>query len=68
MPGSHNRYFVFFRDSTGVLYDRETKIEKRLFTTGQNQMYFMQLSATGRRIYFTQTIRHADLWMGQMAR
>jgi eukaryotic-like serine/threonine-protein kinase len=67
IPGSNNRYFVFLRDDACFLYDRAEKREKRLFSTG-HQMYFMQLSANGRRIYFTQSIRDADLWMGEIPR
>ena len=65
VPGSHNRYFVFLRDDACFLYDLAAQREKRLFSTG-HELYFMQIGATGRRIYFTQTIRDADLWMGEM--
>ncbi len=68
IPGSNNRYFVFFRDNACFLYDRQQKREKRLFSTGHNEMYFLQLNAAGTRIYFTETIRNADLWMGEMPR
>jgi eukaryotic-like serine/threonine-protein kinase len=68
IPGTNNRYFVFLRDDACYLYDRELKREKRLFSTGHNEMYFLQISASGRRIYFTETIRNADLWMGEMGR
>ncbi len=65
-PGSNNRYFVFLREDACYLYDREQKREKRLFSTAHNQIYFMQIGASGRRIYFTQTIRDAHLWMGEL--
>jgi len=68
IPGSNNRYFVFLREDACFLYDREQKREKRLFSTPHNQMYFLQISASGRRIFFTRTIRDAHLWMGEMTR
>jgi len=68
VPGSNTRYFVFLRDDSCFLYDRERHREKRLFSTDHNQIYFLQMSATGRRIYFTETIRDAHLWMGEMPR
>ena len=68
VPGTNNRYFVFLRNDACFLYDREQKREKRLFSTAHNQIYFMQITAGGKRIYFTQTIRNADLWMGEMGR
>jgi hypothetical protein len=68
VPGSNARYFVFLRDDACLLYERERNRERRLFSTGHNQMYFLQMSATGRQIYFTETIRDAHLWMGEMPR
>jgi len=68
VPGSNNRYFVFLREEACFLYDRELKREKRLFSTAHNQMYFLRLSASGRRIFFTETIRNAQMWMGEMGR
>ena len=68
IPGSNNRYFVFLREDACFLYDREQKREKRLFSTPHNQMYFLQISASGRRIFFTRTIHDAHLWMGEMTR
>jgi hypothetical protein len=68
VPGSNTRYFVFLRDDSCFLYDRQQHREKRLFSTDHNQMYFLQMSAAGRKIYFTETIRDAHIWMGEMAR
>jgi Tol biopolymer transport system component len=68
VPGTHARYFVFLRDDSCYLYDRQERREKRLFSTGHNQMYFLQMSDNGRKIYFTETVRDAHIWMGEMAR
>jgi Tol biopolymer transport system component len=67
VPGTNNRYIVFLREDACFLYDRVEKREKRLFSTPHNQMYFLQISPGGRRIYFTRTIRDAHLWMGEMS-
>ena len=64
VPGG--RQFVFRRDSVCYLYDLDLKREKRLFSVAPNTIYALRLDENGRRIYFTQTIRDADLWMGQM--
>lgn len=65
VPGS-TRYFVFLREDACLLYDLEQKREKRLFTTHPNQMYFMQITPKGRRIYFNRAIHNANLWMGEI--
>ena len=65
VPGS-GRQFVFKRDGVCYLYDLNLRREKRLFSVAPNTIYAMRLDESGRRIYFTQTIRDADLWMGQM--
>jgi serine/threonine protein kinase/dipeptidyl aminopeptidase/acylaminoacyl peptidase len=68
VPGWNNRYIVFLRDDACFLYDRQEKREKRLFSTPHNQMYFLQIGASGRRIYFSRTIRDAHVWMGELNR
>jgi hypothetical protein len=65
VPGS-SRQFVFERDSICYLYDLNLRREKRLFSVAPNTLCAVRLDESGRRIYFTQTIRDADLWMGQM--
>ena len=68
IPGSHNRYFLFLREDACFLYDREQRREKKLFSTAHNQLYFLQLAPGGRRIFFTQTIREAQIWMADLPR
>ncbi len=65
VPG-RGRQFVFRRGSSCYLYDLESRREKRLFSVAPNGFYAMHFDESGRRLYFTQTIRDADLWMGQM--
>jgi Tol biopolymer transport system component len=60
------RRFIFKRGSSCYLYDLDLRREKRLFSVAPNTIYAIRLDESGRRIYFTQTIRDADLWMGQM--
>lgn len=64
LPGAKPR-FLFLRDSACYLYDWETRREKLLFSVAPNRIYDMQPSPDGRRIWFTQTIRDADVWMGE---
>jgi Tol biopolymer transport system component len=61
-----DRRFIFKRDSSCYLYDLDLRREKRLFSVAPNTIYAIRLDEGGGRIYFTQTIRDADLWMGQM--
>ena len=65
VPGS-SRQFVYERGSACYLYDLDSRSEKRLFSVAPNQLYELQFDAGGRRLYFTETIRDANLWMGQM--
>jgi serine/threonine protein kinase len=65
VPGAGNRQFVFIRDSIAYLYNLELKSAKRLFSVAPNQIYAIRFDESGQRIYFTMTIREADLWMGQ---
>jgi hypothetical protein len=65
LQGSDRR-FIFKRDSSCYLYDLDLRRETRLFSVAPNTIYAIRLDESGRRIYFTQTIRDADLWMGQM--
>ncbi len=67
LPGRQTNRFLFFREDSCYLYDLETKHEQRLFSVWPNQMYMLRLAPGGHRIYFTQVIRDADIWMGQMA-
>jgi Tol biopolymer transport system component len=66
VPSGGDRQFVFKRGTTCYLYDLDLKREKRLFSVAPNKIYALRFDQSGRRIYFTQTIRDADLWMGQM--
>jgi serine/threonine protein kinase/Tol biopolymer transport system component len=60
------RQFVFRRGAACYLYDLDSRREKRLFSVAPNTIYELLFDPGGRRIYFTQTIRDADLWMGQV--
>ena len=68
MPGSGNRYFLFLREDACYMYDRERAVEKQLFRTSHDQLYFLQLAPGGRRIYYTQAIRDSQIWMAEMPR
>lgn len=65
LPGSKPR-FIFIRDSVCYLYDWETHAEKRLFSVAPNRLYAVRADLGGRRIWFTQTIREADIWMAEI--
>jgi len=65
IPGT-NRQFVYKRGGTCYLYDLDLRSEKRLFSVAPNTIYALRVDQSGRRIYFTQTIHDADVWMGQM--
>jgi serine/threonine protein kinase len=65
VPGS-GRQFIYKRDGICYLFDFDSRREKRLFSVAPNTIYAMHLDESGRRIYFTQIIRDADLWMGQL--
>ena len=65
VPGS-NRQLIYKRGAACYLYDLGFRREKKLFSVAPNQFYALQFTADGRRIYFTETIRDANLWMGQM--
>jgi hypothetical protein len=43
----------------------DLKREKRLFSVTPNKLNSTGFDESGQRIYFTQTIRDADLWTGQ---
>jgi Tol biopolymer transport system component len=62
------RYFVFLRGGDCLLYDRSLKRETRLFSSAPNDIYAIATSPDGRWIYFTKTIRDADLWLAQLER
>ena len=64
VPGS-NRQFIYKRDAILYLYDLDLHREKKLFSVAPNQIYALQFDPGGRRLYFTETIREANLWMGQ---
>ena len=65
VPGSAGQ-FIYKRDGICYLYDLDLRREKRLFSVAPNTIFAMRLDESGRRIYFTQTIRDSDLWMGQL--
>jgi serine/threonine protein kinase len=63
-----HRYFLFFRESEVFLYDRSLKRETRILSTPPDTVYAAELSPNGRWIYFTKTVRDADLWLAQLGR
>ncbi|HEY3744277.1 MAG TPA: protein kinase [Bryobacteraceae bacterium] len=65
LPGSKPR-FIFIRDSACYLYDWETHAEKLLFSVAPNRLYVVRASSDAKRIWFTQTIREADIWMANI--
>jgi serine/threonine protein kinase/Tol biopolymer transport system component len=65
MPGPKPQ-FIFIRDTACYLYDVAAKREKLLFSVAPNRIYAIYPAADGKRIYFTQTIRDADVWLGTM--
>jgi len=65
VPGS-NRQFIYTRDAACYLYDLDSQREKKLFSVAPNQIYELQFTPDGQRLYFTEAIRDANLWMGQM--
>jgi hypothetical protein len=65
VPGS-NRQLIYKRDGACYLYDLDLRIGKKLFSVAPNQIYTLQFNPDGRRLYFTEAIRDANLWMGQM--
>lgn len=65
VPGS-NRQLIYRRGSACDLYDLDLRREKQLFSVAPNQIYALQFDPGGRRLYFTEAIRDANLWMGQM--
>ena len=65
VPGS-NRQLIYKRGATCYLYDSNLRRERKLFSVAPNQIYALQFDPAGRRLYFTETIRDANLWMGQM--
>ena len=66
MPG--DRQVIFGRGSKCLLYDLETHREKELFSVGTNTIYEIHSTHDGRRIFYTETIRDTDLWLGRMGK
>ncbi len=65
VPGS-NRQLIYKRGGACYLYDLDLRSGKKLFSVEPNQIYTLQFNPDGRRLYFTEAIRDANLWMGQM--
>lgn len=60
------RYFLFIRGSDGLVFDRVLRRETRILSTAPNALYYMEPSPDGRWIYFTTTVRDADLWLARL--
>ena len=63
-----NRNFVFARGNECLRYDRSLRRETRLFSPGPHSLYSIATSPDSRWIYFTTTIRDADLWLARLDR
>ncbi len=68
LRSNQDRYFVLFRGSEGFIYDRGLARETRILSTAPDALYAMEISPDGRWIYFTKTVRDADLWLAQLSR
>lgn len=66
MPG--DRQVIFGRGPQCLLYDVASRREKALFSVAPNTLYEIHATRDARRIFFTQTIREADLWLGRMGK
>ncbi|MBS1828618.1 MAG: protein kinase [Acidobacteria bacterium] len=64
LPGG--KQFVFARGGECFVYDLASGKEKLLFSVAPNRIYSIDASRPG-RLYFTQTSRIADIWLGRMA-
>jgi hypothetical protein len=63
LPGA--RQFVFARGGECFLYDISLRREKLLFSVEPNKIYAIDVSRPG-KIYFTQTVRKGDIWLGRL--
>jgi hypothetical protein len=63
-----DRQVIFGRGSKCLLYSLDTHRERELFSVGTNTIYEIHPTHDGKRIFFTQTIRDADLWLGRMSK
>lgn len=63
-PGERLRWFVFARSTELLLFDRKLRREKGLFSAA-DPIYALAVSPDGRWVYFTRTIRDADLWLSR---
>jgi eukaryotic-like serine/threonine-protein kinase len=61
-----HRYFLFAQGGDCLLYDRALNRESRLFSVAPDRLYFLAPAPGGRRIYFTRTLRDADLWLARL--
>ena len=66
MPGG--RQVIFGRGAKCILYDVKTKREREIFSVEPNTLYEIHPTRDRRRIFFTQTIRDADVWLGRMGK
>ena len=62
------RQVLLGRGSKCMLYDLDTKRERELFSVAPNTLYEIHATGDGRRIYFSETIRDADLWLARMGK
>ncbi len=65
VPGSHNRLFVHVLHGVCYLRDLDTNRQKQLFSVAPNGLYSLAFEPSGQRLYFTERIQDADLWMAQ---
>jgi dipeptidyl aminopeptidase/acylaminoacyl peptidase len=64
-----HRSFIFARVGECWLYDRALRREVRLFSVAPNRLYYLGgVGPDQHRIYFSQTVRDADLWLARLAK
>jgi len=64
LPGSQQ--FLFARGGRCLLFDMAKRTERELFSVAPNRIFAIGPTPDGRRIYFSQMTRDADLWLGRL--
>jgi len=64
LPGAQR--FLFARGGRCMLFDMATRTERELFSVAPNRIFAIGPTPDGRRIYFAQMTRDADLWLGRL--
>jgi hypothetical protein len=64
LPGQ--KYFIFARADKILLYDVARKSESVLLALAPSEPWTMHATRDGSRLYFSQTIKEGDVWIGRM--